>query len=944
MPIRSLLIFVFLFCYTALFSSIAKSQQRYDIAYHFEFDTVRIMPSQTFSNKLTIVNYTDRTIELNPESNDTKALQGLIKLPPLIQLKAYETKSFPLKYMTDRRTISDAIQKFSIGLNSKDAAVTIQPPQIFCTKLDVQAALLIQSEQPEYFIDQSTGQTQFLVRVVNMGLIPFTFQLQFANLPSELEVVGETLPTTLAAGGQSLLRFTARMRTKKIAKDVELTMIAIEAGGKQLATSRVRIMTVGSVKRFGSAMNLQNQPYSNMAALRYLNMGQDISVYQLQGYGNLALNKESSLSYRMNMDYFRNQRAFNMYDSYLNYQTEKWGLKAGNIYENLDQYVNGRGLRANYKFDKSRSINVYAVQNNYFLWNQMNTFSPGGGVLGLKYAFTSEKNQERSLAYLHSSDNYRNVRSHLLSGKGYKDWTEKQNLTWEAGTSVEQLDAGGHKFGLAGGVSYNGVFNDFQISSINYYSSPYYVGLRRGLLQSDSRVVIPLEETKSLSVRMSFMDNQPKYQVGDKNYLFSNSNRIEIYELGYRTAFGQLNVDLRPYWMKQRADYHSWLGVGSNAVNWKSSSVRTVVDLNFFTKYHRFSLQTDYGYTYKNTAEKPIAPFHSLRVSGNYDNALVGFNAFVQINPYYLSDLLATYTNSTYSMYSLGPNTHFEAFGHNLQVQLATMYSYYGFSRSNNLSINGNARWRMKDNWSLTADIFYTFIKGKLLFITDPINPPQPQPLDRYSFNNRQIRVGIEKNFGRTGSYKGYSLQLTCFDDKNNNGIRDDDEAFVESVLIRIGKEAAITDGKGRVKFVDMEAGSFSIQTENHQGWVSQGPSTVVLTKNQSMDIPLIKTKSAKGKLQLIASKYLESKPDLSGIRITANDRQGKRYNTLTNEEGEYVFYLPIGFYKLTVETEGMPFVIENSNCEAEVKAEGLNELPSLRYRDQRRKVGIKRF
>lgn len=105
-------------------------------------------------------------------------------------------------------------------------------------------------------------------------------------------------------------------------------------------------------------------------------------------------------------------------------------------------------------------------------------------------------------------------------------------------------------------------------------------------------------------------------------------------------------------------------------------------------------------------------------------------------------------------MYSLGPNTHFEAFGHNLQVQLATMYSYYGFSRSNNLSINGNARWRMKDNWSLNADIFYTFIKWKLLFITDPINPPQPQSLDRYSFNNRQIRVGIEKNFEWYPNYR----------------------------------------------------------------------------------------------------------------------------------------------------------------------------------------------
>ncbi len=935
---------MFLFCYTALFLSIAKSQQRYDIAYHFEYDSLRITPSQTFSNKLIIVNNTDRTIELSPESNDTKALQGLIKLPPLIQLKAHETKSFPLKYMTDRRTISDAIQKFSIGLRSKEAAVNIQPPQIFYTKMDVQAALLIQSEQPEYFIDQSTGQAQFLVRTVNTGLVPLTFQLQFANVPSELEIIGETLPTTLAAGGQSVLRFTAHMRTKKVATDVDLSMLAIGAGGKQLAANRVRIMTVGSVKRFGSDMNLQNQPYSNMAALRYLSMGQDIHVYQLQGYGNLELNKGTSLSYRMNMDYFQDQHAFTMYDSYLDYQTEKWGLKAGNIYENLDQYVNGRGVRASYKFDKSRSISVYAVQNNYFLWNQLNTFSPGGSVLGLKYTFKSEKNQESSLAYLHSSDNYRNVRSHLLSGKGYKDWSENQNLTWEAGTSIERVDIGGQKAAFAAGINYNGIFEQFQISSSNYYSSPYYVGLRRGLLQSDSRIVIPLDDIKSLSARISFMDNRPKYQIGDRNYFFNNSNRIEIYELGYRTALGRLKIDLRPYWMKQGADYHSWLGLGSNAVNWKSSSVRTAVDLNFFTQTHRFSLQTDYGYTYRNTAEKPIAPFHSLRVSGNYDHALFGFNAFVQINPYYLSDLLATYTNSNYSMYSLGPNTHFEAFGHNLQVQLATMYNYYGFSRSNNLSINGNARWRMKDNWSLTADIFYTFIRGKLLFMTDPINPPQPQPLDRYSFNNRQIRVGIEKSFGRTGSYKGYSLALTCFDDKNNNGIRDDDEPFVRSVLIRIGKEAAITDAKGRVKFVEMEAGSFSIQAENNQGWISQGPSTVVLTKNKSVDIPLIKTKSARGKIQLIATKYLESKPDLSGIRITAIDRWGKKYNTLTNEDGAYIFYLPVGFYKLTVDSEGMPFVIENSNCEAEVKAEGLNELPSLRYRDQRRKVGIKRF
>ncbi|WP_293938581.1 MSCRAMM family protein [Sphingobacterium sp. UBA5996] len=944
MSIRSHLIFAFLFCSSAFFLSIAKSQQRYDVAYHFEYDSISISASKTFSNKLTIVNYMDRAIELYPEANDTKVLQGLIKLPPFIPLKPHETKTFPLKYISDRQTISEARQEFSIKLNSEEISLNIQPGRVFFTKLDLQASLLIQPEQPEYFIDQSTGLTQFMVRIVNTGLIPLTFQLQFANLPSEMEIVGETLPMTLPAGEQSLLTFTARMRTKRIATDVNLTVTALEAGGKQLATCSIHILTVGNVTRFGSAMSLQNQPYNNMFALRYLNMDQNIAIYQLQGYGNLGLGNEKSLTYRMNMDYFRSQRVFNIYDSYLNYQTEKWGVKAGNIYENLDQYVNGRGVRASYKFDKLRSISAYAVQNNYFLWNEMNTFSHRGGVLGLKYAFKSEKNQESSLVYLHSKDNYRTVRNHLFSGKGYKDWSEKQHLLWEGGVSIEQLDADGHQTGLAAGINYTGIFAGFQVSSNNYYSSPYYVGLRRGLLQSDSRVLIPLEETKSVSVRMSFMDNRPSYQAGDRNYFFSSSSRIEIYELGYRTALGRIKVDLRPYWMNQFADYHSWLELGTDAANWKSSSLRTVADLNFFTKNHRFSLHTDYGYTYKNTAELPIAPFHSLRVSGNYDHALFGINTFVQINPYYLSDLFATYANANYRMYSLGPNTHFDAFAHNLQVQLAAMYSYYGFSRSNNFSLNGNVRWRMKNSWNLTADIFYTFIKGKLLFKTDPVTSPVQQPLDRYSFNNRQIRIGIEKSFGHRGHVSGYRLQLTCFDDRNNNGIRENDEPLVESMLIRVGKEVAITDEKGRVKFVDMEAGSFSIRTENHQGWIFQGPSTIVLTKNQSMDIPLVKTKSVKGNIQLVASKYLESKPDLSGIRITANDRQGKKYNTLTNEAGEYVFYLPIGFYRLTVETEGMPFVIENSNCEVEINAEGLIELPSLRYRDQRRKVGIKRF
>ena len=110
------------------------------------------------------------------------------------------------------------------------------------------------------------------------------------------------------------------------------------------------------------------------------------------------------------------------------------------------------------------------------------------------------------------------------------------------------------------------------------------------------------------------------------------------------------------------------------------------------------------------------------------------------------------------------------------------------------------------------------------------------------------------------------------------------------------------------------------------------------------MDVPLIRTKPARGKIRVITIKYLDSKPDLSGIRITAVDRQGKTYHTLTNEEGSYAFFLPAGIYKIMVLSEGMPFSIENPDREVEIKSDGTSKLPTFNYKDLRRKVGVKRF
>jgi hypothetical protein len=163
-------------------------------------------------------------------------------------------------------------------------------------------------------------------------------------------------------------------------------------------------------------------------------------------------------------------------------------------------------------------------------------------------------------------------------------------------------------------------------------------------------------------------------------------------------------------------------------------------------------------------------------------------------------------------------------------------------------------------------------------------------------------------------------------------------------VLVRVGKEVAQTDGNGRVKFVDMGVGPYLVQVENSKGWVSRGPINVLMTKNQRLEIPLIKTRPLKGRIKVVDNKYLKTRPQLGGIKITAADSQGKIYSTLSSENGDYVLYLPLGNYSIAVVTEGMPFSIENQHCEIEVKADTDNIIPDFNYRDERRKVGVKRF
>lgn len=918
---------------------VAWGQSSYDVTYGFQTDTVQIEGVQTFTNRLTVKNTTNRSVTLLRDTALVIKSRALIDLPESIALAPQQTRSFPVKFLADRVSITAQNEVFLVGWRAQDADVRVQPRASFSVYLHQERALLLTSDQSEYYIDPSTQQAQFMIRVVNKSLAPIDFRLEVASAHQEIELTGEMLPIHLEAGGQELLPFSATLRSRAQRADATVLLRAKDEDGRVLATRRIRVMTVGSVQHFGSGVYPREYGLNNQLALRYVSMNHYQSIYQLQGHGALDLQKGRTLDYRLNFDYYRDFNAMNLYNTYVDYQEDRWGVKLGNIYENLDYAISGRGVKASYKLPGNRSFHVYGVDNNYMLVSQLTSPIPGGKIIAGAYEFGEDLSRQGRVSYLHNQNDYRGIRTHQASGVTPISLGDEQSLDIEGGYSLEQTLRGTTKHAVAAGAHYDYRFGDYFLAANGYYSSPYYTGLRRGVFQTDARLIKSINAHRSISARVSVMDNNPKYQEGERVQYVTNRRGVQIYELGYRDQIGVFYLDVRPYLMFQNLEvpgnyFHLFAGR-----SWRSDALRTVLDLSYFNAVHRFSLKTDYGWAYRHLEDNVRSQYHSLRMNGHYRHRLLGFQGYLQINPYYLSDVLSAGREKDNYLYSFGPNTNFQLFDGRMNVRLSGMYNYYGFSRTRNVSVNAEVDWQLRDNWRISGSLHYAFMRSRTPYVHQTVTQNM-----FHRFNNRQIRVGIEKQFSGMNAAKGHRLDLRFFDDANNNGVYDRGEQVLEGIVAKIDRQIARSDHRGRVRFRDMATESYQVLTEAQDGWSSLGSVRVVMSENTQLDIPMVKTSSLRGRIKPVNTRYLASSAPLGGIPVMAVAQNGRTFKTLSDGSGQFAFYLPPGDYTVSVKSEGLPFTIANGSQNVEVKAEENQVLGDFQYVDQRRKVDVKRF
>ena len=428
--------------------------------------------------------------------------------------------------------------------------------------------------------------------------------------------------------------------------------------------------------------------------------------------------------------------------------------------------------------------------------------------------------------------------------------------------------------------------------------------------------------------------NSPQYLRDSLSGANFYNNTLK-YEAGINLNFKKLNITLHPYLLKQDVNqgYGDYYLPINNQLS--SSAVRAGLDVNYAIKPgQQLMIISDLGTVKSNNFLLPKQNYTSLKVNINYFNKWWGLNAMIQNAPYFLSEeVVAASVNKDYRVYSIGPNVHFSAFKNKLNVSVNNYLNLATYNAANNNSLNATASYKFQQGWQLNGQVYYNTYSGYT------------------NTQNVQSRLTVSKQFTQTHAPGLKDLEMSFYEDANNNGAYDGSDKPIDGLIIGLitndvssnNNLTTVTDKKGTVKYSNLKPGDYDVAIVSGNGLHMASPLSFDLVKNEKRLIPLVRSGRLKGHIIPVEQEYVKSKPMLEGLKITATDNKNQTFTTLANEAGEFSFSSPISNYRITVEVANQKYLINNPD---QLVAVNLKDNKDLQFGliDESRKAIVKQF
>lgn len=765
------------------------------------------------------------------------------------------------------------------------------------------------------------------VRIRNSGNTDQTFQVlsRFAFERNKDEL--ETKEIRLQAFGDTTVYISKQVDGEILKLDnFNIFLKGLYNSGDIFGSGSVNASSVKNKRRYTTEIDPYSINRMGQTNLVSLSAQSNRGNMQYFFYANNEVDLQNGvLSSNIDVNWWENSDRVMLRNTWVGFDAEDYGIKAGNIFRSGDVNLIGRGVEAYYNPSADQVIEMGGIDRSYDLLSSYNSgFGKAGWIRFSEDGGWLQNGYEGSIIY---EDEPRTDQRNVLA-TGKTSIVNERDLKIRAGLSASNSmlysDAATNKSGGAGEISFFARDGNISINGDYFFSSGYFTGLRRGATQINQRVSYR-RDRNNFWVGYNLLNYQPK-RISEIQFTGSDF-ATDRYFIGLARRFNNLTVSLSPNYYEERrkSRFFSRDTPGTTSA---IKAKRLSLGLNYSEPYTRqnANLNLEGGYFSTNLEHENEPHF---KINFNYNWRFFNLNTFYQYNFFYVGELLSGSgrpTEGTYSRASIVPSVQQSFFENKLNLRAGLSYSSNSFS-DDFFQLNGRVDYELPYNFNVFLSTFYSDFSS-------------------YYYDSSTFHFGVVKRFGSISlKDKKHRLEVFVYYDENSEEGSGNEARPAAGEMVLINNKVFRANEEGIVTYKGLPEGDYKIRMFNTNEWYA-GEREISLDQNSSVAIGMNRTVSVQGKISyLFSEQSYEVEKKMMGHSISFTDREGEIFTTRTDDKGNFRIYIPDGTYTVNLDASGLPEpveVIDNSRL-VEIRS---GEAPRIDFelKVQDRKIDRKRF
>lgn len=703
-----------------------------------------------------------------------------------------------------------------------------------------------------------------------------------------------------------------------------ITVKGIYDDGNVFGTGYITANSVKNKRKFtykADDLNLNSYQQNNQIKSSILKSGEN-SQYFLYANNQFEIG-DGTFQSNIDLNYAESNNNFFVRNTWLQYTTPKYGVKAGNLYSTSLINLIGRGVEGYYYLNEANTVEAGMLHKSYSL------IQPDNNQVYGKSAWATYKNNggwekggyESTVLY----DDDPNLKTRSIFASAKTSIINKKETKLRVGAAISNLslleETTENEIGGLGEVYFYTRKGRLAFSSTNNFSTGYFAGIRKGALNFIEKITYHLDQYNLWGTANIFKFN-PK-SISQNTYSLS-SFTTQRYDVGISRRFNKISISLSPfYYIEKRANPGLIFPI-INEFNLESKDISMGLNYSSISSKHDFSINFVAGLYNSNVSNKQDFHFRSML---NYGFGNFRLNTFYQHNYFMLGEVISgtqLNPNSDYSMLNIVPSYYKTFFKDKLHLQAGLTYSKNSYS-DDYMQFNGRVDYELPSDFSVYFSTFYSDFSSNY-------------------YESSTMQFGVIKRFSKISvNEKRHNLKVFVYRVVETPSGKQKEPAAEE--LVFVNNEAFRTNNRGMIEYKKLPQGLYNIMIFNKREWYAPDVK-IDLIDDMDVQIEMNKTVPVSGKIAYTFTDLSYEIPkELSNFTITLTDTNGDTFTTRTDNRGNFRIYVPEGSYTAQFQKPSRLNVVDipDNNQFIEVKS-GKHKNISFTLKIRERRVQRKKF